>query len=501
MSEIVLINPRVTENRSSFKGEYAGREPLGVLALGSFLHGNKYNVEIIDANLYYENDVREMLESVLHESTIFVGFSVMTSQIPHALELSDYLKKGDKKPFIIWGGIHPTLFPKQTSLNQNVDLVIYGPGEATSLEVAKQVESGDYDFQHIQGVSIGGRINDAREKEDINTFPFFNYDLLDIKRSLKPSLGVLFGKDSRSLNIISSRGCPWRCTFCINYATKNRWRGLTSERFLDELEYHIDRYKLEAVRILDEDFFVNEKRVTAFIEGMEKRDIRIKWGTNARANYFNEKYITLDFAKRLKNVGCNFLGFGAESGSNRILKLLKKDISTGQILHSAKICANAGIRPRYSWMIGIPGQSKEEMKSNIFLMREINKICPEAMHTTNWIYRPWPGGELYNTAKKEGLKEPKSLSEWVSFGVDKKDNTGSYSAKELPWIEDHIFVEFLSRFTPHIIAQFPERLSQRSIVGKIVKVLYWAWDWKIWNFFVKTIARILNISFDKKHSQ
>lgn len=176
----------------------------------------------------------------------------------------------------------------------------------------------------------------------------------------------------------------------------------------------------------------------------------ITWGTNVRANYFNDNYITDDYAKRLKEVGLKFLTFGAESGSDRVLKLLHKDITVEQLLRTAKTCADAGITPLYSWMIGIPGQSKMEMRSNISLMNEINEICPDALHTTNWIFRPMPGGDLYETTLSLGLKEPKSLLEWANFGVDKEENTGSYSISAFKWIEDPLFVQFLSKFTPAI---------------------------------------------------
>src|SRR4030042_3008722 len=108
--------------------------------------------------------------------------------------------------------------------------------------------------------------------------------------------------------------------------------------------------------------------------------------------------------------------------------MLHKDITTEQILRSARVWAGAGIIPVYSWMIGIPGQTKAEMRTNIDLMNEINAVCPSALHTTNWSFRPFPGGDLYETCKQLGLYEPSSVEEWVQLGVDHEQNTGFYAA-------------------------------------------------------------------------
>ncbi len=502
MKNIVLVNPRTTAGRLPNKEKYAAREPLGLLAVGSFLQNYGYKINIIDTNLYHEDEVKEKLQLFVNRETIFTGFSVMTAQVPHALELSRYLKGTGITSPVIWGGIHPTLFPEQTSLDLNVDLTVFGPGESTVLEIARKIESGDQDFQKTKGVAYNGYVNEQREREDINTFPYFDYDLLDLERYLGPSPHYLLSETPvKALNVLSSRGCPWRCGFCINYAIKNRWRALTASRFLDELEYQKNKYNLDAVRILDEDFFVSKKRVTDFIEGIEKKNIKITWGTNVRANYFNDNYITVDYAKKLKDAGLKFLTFGAESGSNRVLKLLHKDITIEQLLRSAKTCDDAGIIPLYSWMIGVPGQSKEEMRSNISLMNKINEKCPEALHTTNWIFRPLPGGDLYDTVKSLGLREPASLSEWVSFGVDKNDNTGSYSISEFSWIEDSQFVDFLATFTPLIRTISRDKVKVRIfLISKILKFIYKTWDWFVLGSFSKKIGNFMRIIYVRRNA-
>ncbi|OGW48170.1 MAG: hypothetical protein A2Y66_02375 [Nitrospirae bacterium RBG_13_41_22] len=499
--KVVLISPRVGACRLGHQSTDAAREPLGVLAVGSYLKHHGYQVQILDANLYSDDYVRTEVERLVAAKPVFVGLSVMTAQLPHALEISKLVKHLDSTVIVVWGGIHPTLFPAQTSLDPHVDLIVHGPGEATSLELAKKLQDGEVD-SNMKGIAHKGKAAPTREREDLDTLPFFDYGLVDLKWYLGPAPHYLLSEQPiRALNVLSSRGCPWRCGFCINYVTKNRWRALSAERFLDEIEYQVKTHALEAVRIMDEDFFVSKKRVTGIIEGMHSRNLHLIWGTNVRANYFNDEYITAEYARSLADVGVKFLSLGAESGSDRVLQMLHKDITTEQILRSARVCAEAGIIPVYSWMIGIPGQTKSEMRTNIDLMNEINAVCPSALHTTNWIFRPFPGGDLYETCKQMGLQEPSSVEEWAQLGVDQEQNTGFYSAAKLPWIEDVGFVEFVSEFTPSIRSTTGPRQSVRGFaLSVIVRFLHKIWDWPIVGWLAQKTGSWLRMTFVKMTS-
>lgn len=501
MPKVVLISPRVSANRLGHQSTDAAREPLGLLAVGSYLKHHGYQVEILDANLYPEARVQTEVERLVADRPVFAGLSVMTAQLPHALEISKLVKRLDSTMTTVWGGIHPTLFAQQTSLDPHIDFVVHGPGEATSLELARKLEDGKTDL-NVKGIAYKGTVTPAREREDLNALPFFDYSLLDLKWYLGSAPHYLLSeKPIRALNVLSSRGCPWRCGFCINYVTKNHWRALSAERFLDELEYQVKTCDLEAVRIMDEDFFVSKKRVTAIIDGMHARNLHLIWGTNVRANYFNDRYITADYARLLADTGLKFLTFGAESGSDRILQMLHKDITTEQIARSARVCNEAGIIPLYSWMIGIPGQTKAEMRSNLNLMKRINTLCRSALHTTNWIFRPFPGGDLYEKCKQLGLQEPSSVEEWARLGVDEEQNTGFYSAAKLLWIEDVGFVEFVAEFTPSIRSTTGQRQSVRGFaLSVIVRLLYKTWDWPIVGWFARKTGNWLRILVLKKNS-
>ncbi len=482
MRKIGLISPRVNANRSGHQSAEAAREPLGLLSIGSYLKQHGYAVELLDTNLYPQTRVNTELRRLVAEKPIYIGLSVMTSQLPHALEMTQFIKQLDPTVPVIWGGIHPTLYPAQTSLDPRIDLIVYGPGESTSLELADKFENGAQDLQSVKGIALRGQVLAGRPPENLDSLPFLDYGLLDLPWYLGPAPHYLLSEQPiRALTVLSSRGCPWRCGFCVNHVTKNHWRALSAERFLDELENLVRTFDLEAVRILDEDFFVSKKRVTAIVEGLRARNIRLVWGTNVRANYFNDNYITTEYAKFLAEAGVKFLSLGAESGSDEVLEMMRKDITVDQTLRSANVCASAGITPVYSWMIGIPGQTKAMMRTNVDLMNKINTLCPSAVQYTNWIFRPFPGGVLFDTCKQLGMQEPASVEEWARLGVDRERNTGFLAASGLPWIEDVGFVEFLATFTSLIRLPSQKELTaafQRRLLSVLVRLIYRAWDWR-----------------------
>lgn len=453
MSEIILINPAISRQRIGYTKleDVRIREPPGILALGTYLHENGISVKILDVVPYHEvgdESYLTILEKEL-DNAICVGISVMTAQISNALLISQFIKNKFPNLPIIWGGVHPTLFPAQTSKDPLIDFVVYGEGEATTLELLNELEKKSPKFEAIKGIAFDGFVTQPREFMDINKLPFLNHDLLDLKFYLVRPVPIIYSdtKKIRKLTMLSSRGCPYRCTFCINKLTKSSWRAQNADRFLDEFEFIVNKYKLDMVKPLDENFFVSKKRAEEIIRKMKERKIDVKWGTNIRANYFRENYVTTNFAKELKSVGFEFASMGAESGSDAVLKHLKKDITTKDLLNSAKVCSESGIIPLYSWMIALPGETIEEMKSNIRIMKQINKICPSARHYDNFIFRPYPGGELYEQCKELGLNEPASLREWA----DADASTGYKSLDDLPWVENPEFVRFLSENSKYIV--------------------------------------------------
>jgi radical SAM superfamily enzyme YgiQ (UPF0313 family) len=216
-------------------------------------------------------------------------------------------------------------------------------------------------------------------------------------------------------------------------------------QILDEIAALVDRYKITAVTFNDENFFGSKDRFFEFLDAIQRREFRISWRGNARANYFSEDYLSATCVEKMRAAGCALLQIGAESGSQRILNLLKKDITVEQIVRSAEYTGRAGLAASFSFMMGIPGETPEEVNETLRLAGRLLELNPLAYIIGPQVYRPYPGSELFEECVRLGLKMPQSLSEWPAHTA----HGGHFSRFDQPWIEHGEFlrsVDFAARY-------------------------------------------------------
>ncbi len=426
--KVLLVNPIFSG--LEFDSD-AASIPIGLAYVGSYLASKGVEVKIIDC-LTDPNH----LESIKRElpSCTWVGMSVMTTQIPHALFLCKYVKTLDAEVPIVWGGPHPTLFPAQTVVDGRVDIAVRDEGEETALELTHSFHFGKKGLGEVQGISFrrkdGKVVHTARRKHvDMDGLPFINYGQLD-QEVLKKL--TLFPSHT-------SRGCSHRCAFCINPITGCGWRGMSPKRVLDELQYVTEKFPGRKVRFWDENFFNHPKRSEGIMQGMLDRGIKAEWETTVRADYFT-KIITDDYLSLIKRSGCYKFSFGAESGSQRILRMLKKDVTIEQLLLSARKSREYGIIPEYSFMIGMPNEEKEDMLKTLDLIYKMYGANPDCELIGPQPFRPYPGSPLDNECEAAGWSPPASLQAWS----DLIHNEWSFlSPHNFPWVKEPDFVEAL----------------------------------------------------------
>jgi anaerobic magnesium-protoporphyrin IX monomethyl ester cyclase len=193
---------------------------------------------------------------------------------------------------------------------------------------------------------------------------------------------------------------------------------------------------------------------------MIEKGITIPWETTVRADYIKEGMIDDSFMAQLRKSGCYLLSFGAESGSPKILAKIKKDITPEQILNSAKLCLKHDIIPQYSFMIGLPGESKKDMMMTLELIDKLVKLSDQVQILGPQAFRPYPGSELYQDCLDSGWQAPKSLEEWAKV----VENEMNYlTVQNFPWVKHKDFVESMEayvRFGAHSI---------KSAMGSSVK--------------------------------
>lgn len=420
-NKILLIYPKF--HKVDFD---AKSYPLSLLTLGTVLGPLGYRVKLID--FLVEDDPLAILKAELDDTVLCVGLSVMTPQIDHALEICRLLRAYNQQIPIVWGGIHATLFPDQTIIHPLIDFVIKGEGEISFPKLLKYF-SGQGDLGGISGLVYkkDNQIIQNSEKDliDLNSIPTLDYSLLS-----KKALGF------NSIILNTSRGCPYRCTFCVNIALHNRaWRYQTAEKVLSQIDYLVNTLGYKKIKFQEDNFFVSRQRVLDILAGIKEKGLKFEWFTNCRVDYFRDDYLNDDFLEKLREAGCYKLMFGAESGSARMLEFLQKGITVAQILKAATICQKHQMTAVFSFMCALPGETREERNQTLNLIDQMLAIGPKIDIISPQPYRPYPGDELARLCEKMGYKFPEKLEDWPAVVARSLDSSSS-NLENFPWIKN-----------------------------------------------------------------
>ena len=541
-NHVVLINPdfNTTDWTPKPIGTRSSGVPMGLLSLGSVLLEKGYRVTILDGVLG-KIHLGEELTKLDPQDVLFVGLSTMTSQLPSAIKAADLVRRRFPTIPLIWGGAHPTLFPEQTCVDPEVDVVVIGEGEDTVIEVAEAFQ-GKRDLSNIKGIVFKGEdgnthFTGVRTPPDLNCLPAPRYeDLFDIEDYIlrpRPVHGEP-GKVrlTRTLDLHTGMGCPHRCTFCIDtvlyrpgkYYERSMYRGKTGQRTLDEIQMLIDKFGVEHVDFVDENFFVDKHRLFEYLDQIEARQMRFTWFASCRANYFNEGFVTEKVVAQMFRAGCLMIGTGGESGSERMLRFMKKDILVPQIINEAKLLSKYKILSEFSFIVGLPTETADEMLETIDLVKELRRIGPFVGAQTPQLYRPLPGGELFDECIKYGLEAPKGIRDWTTERLEGRPGSlavagsGGSGVDELSWVPKDSKTVQVIRYTLKVLFVGKSRwwLSDRSMTTAITTLLIAAlkglfrirrkfdiWgcpvEWKIFGFF-RFVRRSGNLLIQKlKH--
>src|SRR3989338_8814676 len=431
MADVILFRPRMSKGED--KVLFFSRAPLGLLFIASPLIENGYSVKIIDGenNFHWEDELNKELTS----STICVGVSSMTGrQISSGLKFSKIVKDRFNIP-VVWGGLHASMLPEETVRNNLVDIVVRGEGEASFFKIVNAVKHGD-SLAGIQNVwrKEGGRIysNPSDQFVDLNTLSLPPYYLLDLEKIINTARPY-FPYSRRILDLHTDRGCPHRCGFCYNInINKRKWREMQASRVVEQVEHLAREYELDGINFVSDNFFVNRKRVADICAVLIKRKIKISWHADCRINYF-AKYDD-SFIGLLKASGCNVLTFGIESGSEKILNLINKDIKLDEVFKVNKKLKESGIGVYYHFMVGLLGESKKDVLETYRIMMRLRDEYPGANFWTPGIYMPFPGTPLYDRCVEKGFMPPERLEDWAHFEWDDARCPRFFEASYSKWL-------------------------------------------------------------------
>lgn len=407
MANILLIfpNPRTIHPRY----------PNAFLPLAAVLLKHGHKVRIVDEQ--FEDYAKLRLGDF-----DCVGISTLTGpQISNALKIAKWVRKKTPLMPIIWGGVHSSLMPEQTAKNEYVDVVVRGEGEETLLELIECLEA-NRDISNIKGITYrkDGTIYSTPEREyiDMNGLPFLPYELLS-------SFHRYSNVRRKILYLQTSRGCPHKCGFCYAQAVhKRRWRAMSPTRVVEEIKYVHERFKPDMIGMVDDEFFVNQKRVEEICRGIINAGLKIKWSSSGRYDYAC-KYDN-DFFKLLKESGCAAVSFGGESGSPMVLKSINKGITVEQMKITVAKFKENGVYSTVNFMAGFPNESIEDILKTFDLIDGLTAIDSNLMVNSISIYTPFPNTPLYQDGLEHGFKEPNTLEEWGNYFYNDVNN--------LPWL-------------------------------------------------------------------
>ncbi len=463
MRKAILINPAFNVSKENYDSSVS----VGLLSIATYLDSKSVTVGIIDG--VRQKNYLDLVKEKVGDCG-WAGISVMTTQIGGALEISRIIKTLKPDCKIVWGGSHPSFFPEQTVIHPLVDFVCVGEGEVPFYELVSgkpPKEIGGIVFKENDGI----RKNPAGEFHDPAKMPLFKWDLMP--REILERLHLVPS--------LTSRGCPHRCTFCINSILECKWRPRMAEQVLKDLEMigRKDYFQDKKLRFWDENFFVDMNRAKEIINGMISKKLIRPWETTVRCNYLRDGLIDDEFLAKLKESGCYLLSFGAESGCPRILTKIKKDIMPEDVLRSAKMSLRHDIIPQYSFMIGLPGETKSEMFESLRLIDKLVALSDKVQILGPQAFRPYPGSPLYEECLASGWRSPQTLDEWADF----VGNELNYlNIRNYPWVKDKDFVESMEayvRFGAHNIKSALGSSVKANKILKLVFVLLCKLRWKL----------------------
>lgn len=437
MFKVSLINPPERILNGSLKYYL----PFALLYLAAFLEENNVNVDIIDIktgrnyldafknkisdyyhsikqkhsvikNGLYPSVIDKIIEATVSSSPRLIGISCMTMEYSSVMRIASLLKERLAVPIVV-GGIHPSLYPEQFIFDKSpVDFVVIGEGEETLLELARYIESGKVNYENIDGIAYlkEGRCHRAQIRSIKNDFlvsPIQVYKKLDMAFYTEPHAYITRHVRISGVQIFTSRGCPYKCTFCSNAVIMQMNKRYKSVRYrpvksvIEEIKFLRDTYHIDGFYIMDDTFCMDKRYVEEFCSELANAGIHLVWAAETRANLIDELLL-----KKMKKAGLVQIDIGVESGSDQMLREIQKGITVQDILQLFSLAHKYNIRTFASLIVNLPNETLEQLQETIHLLE---KIRPSSGVIGTTI--PLPKTELFNKYFAHKVKSDQEVIE------------------------------------------------------------------------------------------
>jgi len=404
---ILLINPPIRE------WSKPNVFPLGLGYIAAVLLQEGHDVEVLDINAYRWDKAE--VESRIREANFdVVGVGGIISVYKYIKWLVSMIKEYHPDKKIIVGGSVGSSIPKIMLERNPVDVVCIGEGEETVGELVKVLEDNG-DLSLVRGIwykDSSGRACCTEKRppiKDLDSIPLPAWDLFPMDIYLRNPVGApnrnkwvdgsADGERVLSMNLFATRGCPYQCIYCYHDFMGQGYRHRSPEKVVEEIRILYERYGVPYFHFIDDEFVTKKDFVYEFCRLLKifsgKIGRKITWGCAGRANLMTE-----DLIAAMADAGCVLIGYGIESGSQRMLDLIKKKVTVEQARNAVRLTKKHLGWADSSFMIGYPGETRETVQETIDFCKEAD-LVPEVI----FFLTPYPGTELYSMALERGKIE------------------------------------------------------------------------------------------------
>lgn len=452
---VTLVNPP-PEKRIE-KWDMISFPHLGLGYIAAYLKSKGYEIQIIDGKFERVN-LEEIKRRLALWQPSIVGITAMTHEIQRAATVAEVVKEVLPESTTVIGGPHATAIPAQTLVEfPCFDVAVFGEGEYTFFELVDAIRSMK-SWEDIKGIAYrranGVRTNETREWiKKLDELPFPAWE---------------FSPKSDAYPILMSRGCPFRCNFCMR-VLGSKLRKRSPENVISELKSLSDIYSPKFVHFMDEMFTVSKRHANAIIDLILENNLhkKIRWDAQTRPDL-----VDYEFLQKIKAAGCEWIGFGVESGNEQILKATGKGIKLDQVIEAVNAARKAHIKTDAFFIFGHPYETPKTVRDTIDFATKLNTT-----RVTFATMVPYPGTRIYEMARR-GEGGYRLISQnWGDFNknIGNSLELETLSRKQMERLQILGYLRFYAsnlRFIDGVRYFMSQRRLGWAIIKKVLKGLF-----------------------------
>lgn len=452
--KVLLINPSMNFKESYGKFSKLLEEPapcIGLAYIAAMLEKNNIQVGVID-DFADKIGVDGIIKKIKEYNPDVVGISCLTPSAPSSFALAKEIKRNFSDILMVFGNCHASLFADEILKNNIADVVVRGEGEYAFLELVKRYEDKK-SFSGLEGVSFkeNGVIMHNKPAEPIKNldelpfpawhlFPYKKYGLLPPVTIRKPIVTMM-----------CSRGCPYRCSFCSLGSMKNIYRKRSAKNIADEIEHDIEYYNVKQIGFVDAIFPLTKEQGIEICDEIISRGLnkKIVWTTETRVDRVDRELL-----EKMKEAGCRRILYGIESGVQKLLDTVQKNLTLEDIRRGVRYAREAGVQTVGFFMLGLPGETRELSLQTIEFAKSLGLDFAKFALTV-----PFPGSKIYNDLVK---------NKKIGFGGWERYSTFNPDPDKLVYTPEGMTAEELVKLQQK--ANFDFYMRPEMIVKHLIKI-------------------------------